>query len=305
MANWVNKVKKDFNISRMRRATSRPRPRRRRDDERDDAAGHHLGRDTRPARALALAEALLDLQELTERLRRDCPWDREQTEQTIVPHTVEEAYEVADAALAEDDAKLVDELGDLLFQVYFLSLLLSEKGRGPRAGRTRHPREARPPASARVRRRRGRHAGAVKANWEQIKRDAGVARRRVPPRRRGAAVAALCAQGAAARGGGRVRIPGRRGRARRSRRRAQRAARGARRSARAAGGGGRRPALRRRQRRAPARRRSGAGAAARRRSASSPGSRRRSGSPERKGRRSPSSSSTSRTDTSTRKGGGE
>src|SRR5438067_12792914 len=77
---------------------------------------------------MSLAEALLDLQELTERLRRECPWDREQTERTIVPHTVEEAYEVADAAIARDDAKLADELGDLLFQVYFLALLLSEKG---------------------------------------------------------------------------------------------------------------------------------------------------------------------------------
>ena len=77
-----------------------------------------------------LEEALLELQLLTERLRRECPWDREQTARTIVPHTVEEAYEVADAALADDDAKLLDELGDLLFQVYFLSLLLSEKGHG-------------------------------------------------------------------------------------------------------------------------------------------------------------------------------
>ena len=68
--------------------------------------------------------------QLTERLRRDCPWDREQTERTIVPHTVEEAYEVADAALAGDDAKLLDELGDLLFQSYFLALLLSERGAG-------------------------------------------------------------------------------------------------------------------------------------------------------------------------------
>ena len=79
---------------------------------------------------MSLEEALLDLQRLTERLRRECPWDREQTTRTIVPHTVEEAYEVADAALADDDAKLLDELGDLLFQVYFLSLLLSERGRG-------------------------------------------------------------------------------------------------------------------------------------------------------------------------------
>jgi MazG family protein len=77
---------------------------------------------------MSLADALLDLQELTERLRRDCPWDREQTQRTIVPHTVEEAYEVADAAFGSDDAKLADELGDLLFQVYFLSLLLQERG---------------------------------------------------------------------------------------------------------------------------------------------------------------------------------
>ena len=75
---------------------------------------------------MTLADALVELQELTERLRRECPWDREQTERTIVPHTIEEAYEVADAALADDPAKLRDELGDLLFQTYFLSLLLAE-----------------------------------------------------------------------------------------------------------------------------------------------------------------------------------
>ena len=79
---------------------------------------------------MALADALVELQELTRRLRRDCPWDREQTARTIVPHTVEEAYEVADAAMAGDDAKLLDELGDLLFQSYFLALLLEERGAG-------------------------------------------------------------------------------------------------------------------------------------------------------------------------------
>jgi MazG family protein len=79
---------------------------------------------------MSLAEALLDLQELTRRLRRDCPWDREQTARTIVPHTVEEAYEVADAAVSDDDEELHGELGDLLFQVYFLSLLLEERGAG-------------------------------------------------------------------------------------------------------------------------------------------------------------------------------
>ena len=79
---------------------------------------------------MALADALVELDELTRRLRRDCPWDREQTALTIVPHTVEEAYEVADAASGGDPAKLLDELGDLLFQVYFLALLLEEKGDG-------------------------------------------------------------------------------------------------------------------------------------------------------------------------------
>jgi XTP/dITP diphosphohydrolase/tetrapyrrole methylase family protein/MazG family protein/ATP diphosphatase len=47
-----------------------------------------------------------------------------------VPHTVEEAYEVADAAIACDPARLGDELGDLIFQVYFLALLLEEEGSG-------------------------------------------------------------------------------------------------------------------------------------------------------------------------------
>src|SRR5438477_303436 len=58
-----------------------------------------------------LARALVDLQALAERLRRECPWDREQTAESIVPHTVEEAYEVADGALAGDDP----EPGDVLF----------------------------------------------------------------------------------------------------------------------------------------------------------------------------------------------
>jgi MazG family protein len=80
--------------------------------------------------AVPLAEALVELHELTKRLRRDCPWDREQTARTIVPHTVEEAYEVADAAYAGDPARLLDELGDLLFQTYFLALLLEERGEG-------------------------------------------------------------------------------------------------------------------------------------------------------------------------------
>jgi len=74
--------------------------------------------------------ALERLDELTRRLRVECPWDREQDERTIVPHTVEEAFELADAAWSRDDARMVDELGDVLFQVHFLSLLLEERGAG-------------------------------------------------------------------------------------------------------------------------------------------------------------------------------
>ncbi len=74
--------------------------------------------------------ALERLNAITRQLRIECPWDREQDERSIVPHTVEEAYELADAAHRRDDAKLTDELGDVLFQVQFLSLLLEERGAG-------------------------------------------------------------------------------------------------------------------------------------------------------------------------------
>jgi XTP/dITP diphosphohydrolase/tetrapyrrole methylase family protein/MazG family protein/ATP diphosphatase len=78
----------------------------------------------------AAQRALLRLDEITRRLRTECPWDREQDERSIVPHTVEEAYELADAAERGDDAKLLDELGDVLFQVHFLALLLDERSAG-------------------------------------------------------------------------------------------------------------------------------------------------------------------------------
>jgi MazG family protein len=75
-------------------------------------------------------QALGRLDDLTRRLRAECPWDREQDEKSIVPHTVEEAYELADAVNVGDDGKMLDELGDVLFQVVFLSLLLEERGAG-------------------------------------------------------------------------------------------------------------------------------------------------------------------------------
>ena len=57
-----------------------------------------------------------------------CEWDRAQRFETIVPHTIEEAYEVADAVARGDIAEIRDELGDLLFQVIFQSRIAEEAG---------------------------------------------------------------------------------------------------------------------------------------------------------------------------------
>ncbi len=117
-----------------------------------------------------LTGALQRLDELTRRLRRECPWDREQDVSSIVPHTVDEAYELAAAAEAGDDAKLLDELGDVLFQVYFLALLLEERGAGSLAEVADH-------CHAKLVRRHPHVFGAVEAdtsadvrrNWDRIK----------------------------------------------------------------------------------------------------------------------------------------
>jgi MazG family protein len=115
-------------------------------------------------------DALVELDAITRRLRAECPWDREQNERTIVPHTVEEAYELADAANRGDDSKLIDELGDVLFQVHFLSLLLEERGAGDLAEVAKH-------VTGKLIRRhphvfgevRADTAGEVLRNWDQIK----------------------------------------------------------------------------------------------------------------------------------------
>ena len=57
-----------------------------------------------------------------------CPWDLEQDFPTIAPHTIEEAYEVAEAIRTGDMAELRDELGDLLFQVVFYAQMADERG---------------------------------------------------------------------------------------------------------------------------------------------------------------------------------
>lgn len=118
----------------------------------------------------AITAALERLDEITRRLRVECPWDREQDERTIVPHTVEEAYELADAAQRRDDPKLLDELGDVLFQVHFLSLLLEERGAGDLAQVADH-------CTEKLIRRHPHVFGETEAatatevlrNWDQIK----------------------------------------------------------------------------------------------------------------------------------------
>jgi MazG family protein len=130
------------------------------------------GAPGRPGAEGDAAGALLRLDEITRRLRRECPWDREQDERSIVPHTVEEAYELADAAAAGDDAKLLDELGDVLFQVHFLALLLEEREAGSLSE----------VAESMVQKLIRRHphvfgeteaetAGEVLRNWDRIKRE--------------------------------------------------------------------------------------------------------------------------------------
>jgi ATP diphosphatase len=74
-------------------------------------------------------DALLALMRELRDPQRGCPWDREQSFASIAPHTIEEAYEVADAIARGDLERLRDELGDLLFQVVFHARMAEEQGR--------------------------------------------------------------------------------------------------------------------------------------------------------------------------------
>jgi MazG family protein len=128
-----------------------------------------MGRD-------ALVAELGSLYDLTGRLRRECPWDRKQTQESIIAYTLEETYELADTIFERGkrgDAAVCGELGDLLFQVFFLACVAEEHGlydlgdvaSGIRAKLTRrHPHifgggRADTPEE-------------VRENWEAIKRDA-------------------------------------------------------------------------------------------------------------------------------------
>jgi tetrapyrrole methylase family protein/MazG family protein len=70
-----------------------------------------------------------DLVQIMARLRRSCPWDREQTHESLVRYLIEEAYEVVEAIEGGVEAELCEELGDLLFQVVFHAQLATERGK--------------------------------------------------------------------------------------------------------------------------------------------------------------------------------
>ena len=124
-------------------------------------------------------QELARLLEVMARLRdpaAGCPWDQEQTFDTIAPYTIEEAYEVADAIARTDFADLQDELGDLLFQVVYHARMAEETGRFAFADIVRaitdkmlrrHPHVFGEAAS-----------GADATGWEEHKRRERAARRR-------------------------------------------------------------------------------------------------------------------------------
>jgi nucleoside triphosphate diphosphatase len=110
-----------------------------------------------------------------------CPWDLEQTFETIVPYTLEEAYEVADAIARGDRGDLKDELGDLLLQVVYHARMAQEEGafdfgdvvEGITAKMIRrHPHVFAD--------EQGRTSQAVKGLWERIKAEEKAERRNVP-----------------------------------------------------------------------------------------------------------------------------
>jgi tetrapyrrole methylase family protein/MazG family protein len=111
-----------------------------------------------------------DLVEIMARLRRSCPWDREQTHRSLVPYLIEECYEVAETIEYERDDALCEELGDLLLQIVFHAQLGTERGKFSIADIIdtlsnkmirRHPHVFGDQAVSGV--------GEVWKNWEQIK----------------------------------------------------------------------------------------------------------------------------------------
>ncbi len=99
-----------------------------------EVSADHLTSIYIPELNAPIASELMRFQELVQTLRRECPWDREQTHDSLRRHLIEEAYEVLDAidgfdpATGDGAGELEEELGDLLFQVFLHSVLASEEG---------------------------------------------------------------------------------------------------------------------------------------------------------------------------------
>ena len=130
-----------------------------------------------------MSYTIADLQYLMARLRdplTGCPWDLKQTPITVVPHTLEEVYELVDAIEQGDSAQVQQELGDVLFQVIFYSQLASEQGSFDFSNVVndivekllrRHP-HVFPDGSLTSRRTTvAPDDSAIKARWEEIKQD--------------------------------------------------------------------------------------------------------------------------------------
>ena len=129
-----------------------------------------------PELAAPVAAELVRFDELVRTLRRECPWDREQTHKTLTRHLLEETYEVLEAieswAETGDSTHLEEELGDLLFQVEFHAALARERGEFTMADVARGIHD-------KLVRRHPHVFGTVEAetptdvmrNWEQIKKD--------------------------------------------------------------------------------------------------------------------------------------
>jgi XTP/dITP diphosphohydrolase len=87
--------------------------------------------DTEPDTDTARPGAgLLELMAVMARLRRECPWDAQQTHESLAPHLLEESYEALDALETGDPDSVREELGDVLLQVYFHAEVASERDDG-------------------------------------------------------------------------------------------------------------------------------------------------------------------------------
>ena len=130
-----------------------------------------------PALGAPVADEMVRLHALARRLRRECPWDLEQTHASLTRYLLEEAYEVVDAIGRLDpadettDVDFIDELGDLLYQVQFHAAIAEEQGRFTIADVAAAIREKlvrrHPHVFGEV---EAGESADVEANWEAIKR---------------------------------------------------------------------------------------------------------------------------------------